>query len=50
MSRAIDPKVVGHEMALFKLPITPAMAFRALVLAQKGDLQPPRWQNEWPLR
>jgi aerobic carbon-monoxide dehydrogenase large subunit len=50
ISRAIDPKAVGHEMALSKLPITPEMVFRALALAQKGDLQPPPWQNEWPLR
>jgi carbon-monoxide dehydrogenase large subunit len=50
ISRAIDPKAVGHEMALSKLPITPEMVFRALALAQKGDLQSPPWQNEWPLR
>jgi aerobic carbon-monoxide dehydrogenase large subunit len=50
ISRAIDPKAVGHEMALSKLPITPEMVFRALALAQNGDLQPSPWQNEWPLR
>jgi len=50
ISRAVDPKAVGREMASSKLPITPEMVFQAVAHARKGDLQPPPWQNEWPLR
>ena len=50
IARAIDPKAVGHEALLSKLPITPEMVFGAIEAARTGQIVPPQWQDAWPLR
>src|ERR1700722_15283936 len=50
ISRVVDPKAIGPEIAFSKLPITPELGFQALARVRTSDLQPPPWQNEWPLR
>ncbi len=50
IARAIDPRAVGHEISLSKLPITPEMVFQAFAAARDGKFDSPPWRSEWPLR
>jgi CO/xanthine dehydrogenase Mo-binding subunit len=50
LALALDPRSVGHETLLSKLPITPEMVHQALIAAKEGVVPQPPWHAAWPLR
>jgi carbon-monoxide dehydrogenase large subunit len=50
LARAVNPDMIGHEVFLSKLPITPEMVLQAFAAARAAaeDIDPPPWHACWP--